>query len=320
MTSTGFQRDILVIVGGAVLALAPLVLSDYWIGLLTQALIYGAVAAGLDLLIGFGGLASLGHAAFFGLSAYGTAMLTTQTDVDPLAAALIAVAGTAVVAAAVAPFFTRLWGLGFITVTLAFGQVIWGLAVRGGSRTGGENGIVGIPRPNLVGDILATGTGFYVATVVLVAAVLFVISRIAHSPFGLSLLGIRDGEARMTALGYRVNVRRSVVFTISATSTAVLGAWFVFFNQFIGPSTLEWKQSAGFLLAVIIGGRASLWGPFVAGVLLTLLETVLTGETTLWPMVLGIFYVVAVLVIPDGIVSIRKQLISLFSVGRGDQK
>ena len=320
MTSTGFQRDISVIIGGAVLAMAPLVLSDYWIGLLTQALIYGAVAAGLDLLIGFGGLASLGHAAFFGMSAYGTAMLTTQTDVDPLAAALIAVACTAVVAAVVAPFFTRLWGLGFITVTLAFGQVIWGLAVRGGSRTGGENGIVGIPRPNLVGDVLATETGFYVATVVLVAAVLFVISRIADSPFGLSLLGIRDGEERMTALGYRVNVRRSVVFTIAATSAAVLGAWFVFFNQFIGPSTLEWKQSAGFLLAVVIGGRASLWGPFVAGVLLTLLETVLTGETTLWPMVLGIFYVVAVLVIPDGIVSIRKQLVSLVSVGRGDQK
>ena len=320
MTSTGFQRDISVLVGGAVLAMAPLVLGNYWIGLLTQALIYGAVAAGLDLLIGFGGLPSLGHAAFFGMSAYGTAMLTTQANIDPLAAALISVVGTAIVAAAVAPFFTRLWGLGFITVTLAFGQVIWGLAVRGGSRTGGENGIVRIPRPKLIADVLSTETGFYVATVVLVAAVLFVISRIAHSPFGLSLLGIRDGEQRMTALGYRVNVRRSVVFTIAATSAAILGTWFVFFNQFIGPSTLEWKQSAGFLLAVVIGGRASLWGPFAAGVLLTLLETVLTGETTLWPMVLGIFYVIAVLVIPDGIVSIRSQLVSLVSVARGDQK
>jgi branched-chain amino acid transport system permease protein len=314
MIPVGIQRDIGIIGGGAVLAMAPLFLDDYWIGLLTQALIYGAVAAGLDLLIGFGGLASLGHAAFFGMSAYGTAILTTQGDFDPVVAALIAILGTAVVAAIVAPFFTRLWGIGFITVTLAFGQVVWGLAVRGGERTGGENGIVGIPRPNFIGDLLSTDAGFYLATVVLVAGVLLVVSRIAHSPFGLSLLGIRDGEHRMTALGYRVNARRSVVFTIAATIAAVLGAWFVFFNHFIGPSTLHWKQSAGFLLAVVIGGRASIWGPFLAGVFLTILETVLTGETTVWPMVLGALYIVAVLVIPDGIASIGSQLRSLASL------
>lgn len=309
------KRDIAILVGGAVFLAAPLITGDYWIGLLTQGMIYGAVAASLDLLVGFGGLPSLGHAAFFGMSAYGTAILTTEAGADPMVAALIAIGGTAIVAAALAPFVTRLHGLGFITVTLAFGQVVWGIAVRGGSLTGGENGIVGIPKPNVAWNLLATDTGFYVATVVLVAAVMVFTSHIAHSPFGLSLLGIRDGELRMTALGYNITARRSVIFTVAATIGAVLGVWFAFFNQFIGPSTLNWKQSAAFLLAVVIGGRASLWGPFFAGIILTIGETILTGQTTLWPMVLGVLYVVTVLAIPDGIVSIRGRLRALISRG-----
>lgn len=320
MIPVGLQRDIAIAAGAGLFLLAPVLLGDYWIGLLTQALIYGAVAAGLDLLIGFGGLASLGHAGFFGLSAYVTAMLITQGRVDPILAALVGVIATAVVAAAVAPFFTRLKGIGFITVTLAFGQVIWGVAIRGGDRTGGENGIIGIRRPSIANDVLSTRSGFYIATVLLVGVVLIVIDHVAHSPFGLSLLGIRDGERRMTALGYRVNVRRSIVFVIAATSAAVLGSWFVFFNKFIGPSTLNWKQSAGFLLAVVIGGRASVWGPFFAGVGLMSLQTMLIGKTTLWPMVLGFLYVFAVLVIPDGISSIRRETMALIRSHRADER
>jgi len=317
MIMVDVKRDIAILSTGAVFLIAPVLLGAYWIGLLTQALVFGAVAAGLGLLVGYAGLPSLGHAAFFGLAAYGTAILTTKAGTDPMVAALIAIVGTTIVAAALAPFLTRLRGLGFITVTSAFGQVLWGIAVRGGSLTGGENGIVGIPRPNFVWDLLATETGFYIATVVLVAAGLLVISHIAHSPFGLSLLGIRDGEQRMTALGYDVNVRRSVAFTIAATTGAVFGVWFVFFNRFIGPSSLDWKLSAAFLLAVVIGGRASLWGPFFAGMLLTILETILTGQTNLWPMVLGILYVVTVLVIPDGIVSIGGRLRTLMPARSG---
>lgn len=311
------KRDIAILSTGAVFLIAPILVGVYWIGILTQALIFGGVAAGLGLLIGYAGLPSLGHAAFFGLGAYGTAIITTKSDTDPLVAALIAIVGTTIIAAALAPFLTRLRGLGFITVTLAFGQVLWGIAVRGGSLTGGENGIVGIPRPNFVWDLLATETGFYIATVVLVAAVVLVISHIAHSPFGLSLLGIHDGEQRMTALGYEVNVRRSVAFTIAATTGAIFGVWFVFFNKFIGPSALNWKLSATFLLAVVIGGRASLWGPFLAGMLLTIVKTILTGQTNLWPMVLGTLYVITVLVIPDGIVSVGGRLRTLVSARSG---
>jgi len=302
------RREGAVVAGAAVLALLPLVAGSYWVGLLTQSIIYGAVAASLALLIGYAGLPSLGHAAFFGSAGYVTAILISRANFDPMVAALIAVGGTVVVAAAVAPFFTRLRGLGFITVTLAFGQVMWGVAIRGGTFTGGENGIAGVPRPYIVGDLLATGNGYYLATLALVAVILIVVARIADSPFGLSLLGLREADQRMIALGYRVNLHRSVVFVIAAGFGALLGVWFVFYNQFVGPSTVDWRLSATFLLAVVVGGRNSLWGPFLAGVGLKVTQTVLTGQTSLWPMVLGVVYVLTVLLIPEGITSIIPKL------------
>lgn len=302
------KRDVVIVAGGGVVAVLPFLVGDYWIGLATQALIYGAVAAGLDVLVGYAGLPSLGHAAFFGLAGYGTALLTTVSGIDPMVAAGIAVVATVVVAAALAPFVTRLRGLGFITVTLAFGQVVWGMAVRGGSLTGGENGIAAVPRPLLPGDLLATRSGFFWATIVLVVAALLVVSRLTQSSFGLSLLGVRDASRRMTAIGYRVNLRRTIAFIVAAGIGAVFGVWFVFFNQFVGPSTLDWRLSATFLLAVVVGGSASLWGPFLAGATLQVVETTLTGQTSLWPMVLGVLYVFSVLVIPDGVVSIPRKL------------
>lgn len=302
------RREVAVIAGAIALAFLPLLAGEYWVGLLTQSLIYGGVAASLALLIGYAGLPSLGHAAFFGTAGYGVALLIGRAGMDPMVAALLAIGLTVLLAAAVAPFLTRLRGLGFITVTLAFGQVMWGVAVRGGEFTGGENGIAGVPRPYLVGDLLATTNGFFIATVGVVALILIVVSRIAGSPFGLSLLGLREADRRMAALGYHVDLHRSVVFVIAGTCGAVLGVWFVFYNQFVGPSTLDWRLSATFLLAVVVGGRNSLWGPFLAGVLLKVGQTVLTGQTSLWPMVLGILYVLTVLLIPDGITSILPRL------------
>lgn len=302
------RRELTILGGALVLAFLPLIAGNYWIGLTTQSLIYGGVAASLALLIGYAGLPSLGHAAFFGSAGYGVALLIARFDMDPMVAALVSIGATVAIAAAIAPFLIRLRGLGFITVTLAFGQVMWGVAVRGGEFTGGENGIAGVPRPYLVGDLLATTNGFFVATVALVAMTLIVVSRMARSPFGLSLLGVREADRRMSALGYRVNLHRSLVFIISAAGGAVLGVWFVFYNQFVGPSTLDWRLSATFLLAVVVGGRNSLWGPFLAGVFLKIGQTVLTGQTTIWPMVLGILYVLTVLLIPDGITSIIPKL------------
>jgi branched-chain amino acid transport system permease protein len=297
------RRDAGILLGGLLLAGLPLVASDYWVGLLTQALLFGGFALGLDLLVGYAGMATLGHGAFFGLAGYGVAVADIRWGVNPWLAALIGILVSTGVAAAFAPLAVRLRGLAFLTVTLAFGQVTWGLATRGGGFTGGENGLPGVGRPSLgVGfwDLGEPG-GFYLFTVLVVTVVTLTVARLAASPVGLSLLGLRESDTRMLALGYDVRARRAVAFVVAAGVGAVYGALSAFFNGFVGPGALDWRSSAQALLAVVVGGAGSLWGPFAAGTGLHVLRTYLTGETERWPMVLGVLYVVTVVVLPGGL-------------------
>lgn len=300
------RRDLLPPGIGLCLALVPLIASDYWIGLLTQALILGGVVIGLDLLVGFAGMASLGHGVFFGIAGYGVALGMLRWDLNPWIAALLGIATSIVVAVLFAPLAVRVRGLAFLTVMLAFGQVAWGLATRGGAFTGGENGLPGVKRPSLGLHFwnLADADGFYLFTVLCGVIVTVVIVRFAASPVGISLIGVRDNDVRMTALGYDVRMRRVVAFVAAAAVGAIYGSLNAFFNGFVGPGTLEWRLSAQFLLSVVIGGAGSLWGPFVAGAGLHILETYVAGATQRWPMVLGGLYVAGVVLLPGGLASL----------------
>jgi branched-chain amino acid transport system permease protein len=300
-------RDDRVVIGAALLLCAvPLVFGNYWTGLLTQALIFGGIALGLDILVGFTGLPSLGHAAFYGLSGYGAAIGILRYDLNPWLGALIGIVVSIAIAVAFAPLAVRMRGLAFLTIMLAFGQVWWGIATRGGSFTGGENGLPGVPRPSLGLSWwdLETTDGFYFFTLLCTTLVCFVLVRIARSAFGDSLRGIRDNETRMATLGYHVAARRAAAFSIAAAAGAVFGVLSTFFNGYVGPGNLDWRLSAQFLLSVVIGGAASLWGPFVAGGGLHILKTYVTGQTQYWPMILGALYVLAVVALPGGIASL----------------
>lgn len=303
----GVLRDERVLlIGAIVLCAVPFVFGNYWTGLLTQALIFAGVAMGLDILVGFTGLPSLGHAAFFGLAGYGTAIGIQRYDLNPWLGAVLGIVVSIAVAVLFAPLAVRMRGLAFLTIMLAFGQVWWGIATRGGSFTGGENGLPGIPRPSLGVSWwdLETTNGYFYFTLLCTALVCLVLVRIARSSFGASLLGIRENETRMTTLGYYVAARRAAAFAIAAGAGAVFGVLSAFFNGYVGPGTLDWRLSAQFLLSVVIGGAGSLWGPFVAGGGLHILKTYITGQTQYWPMILGGLYVVAVVVLPGGIASI----------------
>jgi branched-chain amino acid transport system permease protein len=294
------------LMGTIVLCAVPFIFGNYWTGLLTQALIFAGVAMGLDILVGFTGLPSLGHAAFFGLAGYGTAIGIQRYDLNPWLGALLGILVSIAVAVLFAPLAVRMRGLAFLTIMLAFGQVWWGIATRGGSFTGGENGLPGIPRPSLGVSWwdLETTNGYFYFTLLCTALVCLLLVRIARSSFGASLLGIRENETRMTTLGYYVAARRAAAFAITAGAGAVFGVLSAFFNGYVGPGTLDWRLSAQFLLSVVIGGAGSLWGPFVAGGGLHILKTYITGQTQYWPMILGGLYVVAVVVLPGGIASI----------------
>lgn len=300
-------RDERILIAGALLlCTVPLVFGNYWTGLMTQALIFGGVALGLDILVGFTGLPSLGQAAFFGLAGYGTAISILRYDLNPWLAAIIGILVSIAIAVAFAPLAVRMRGLAFLTIMLAFGQVWWGIATRGGSFTGGENGLPGVRRPSFgVGwwDLESTN-GYYVFTLLCTTVVCFLLARVARSPFGMSLIGIRENEIRMTTLGYHVAARRAASFAIAAASGAVFGVLSLFFNGYVGPGSLDWRLSAQFLLSVVIGGAGSLWGPFLAGGGLHILKTYVTGQTQYWPMIIGALYVLAVVALPGGIASI----------------
>jgi len=299
-------------------AAVPLTGNEYWTGLLTQALILGGFSMGLDILVGYTGMPSLGHATFFGLAGYGTALAITRWGIDPWAAAGIGVLFSSLVALAFAPLAVRLRGVPFLTVTLAFGQLTWGLVTRWGSFTGGENGIPGITRPSLsVGSWgLQRPDGFYLFTLAVVAVLAFLINRFALSPMGLSLRGVRDSDRRMLVLGYSVHARRTMAFVVAAVAAALCGTLSAFFNGYIGPGSLDWRFSAQALLGVVIGGAGSLWGPFVAGAGLHVLKTYICGETERWALILGVLYVIAVVVLPGGLASLPERARKLKEVLR----
>ncbi|HSR29165.1 MAG TPA: branched-chain amino acid ABC transporter permease [Anaerolineae bacterium] len=304
------KRGLAVLLIGLALAAVPLVASQYWTELLTQALILGAFSMGLDLLVGYTGMPSLGHAAFFGLSGYGTALAITRGGINPWLAAGIGILVSTAVAACFGPLAVRLRGLPFLTVTLAFGQLTWGLITRWGTFTGGENGVPGVTRPALsLGPFdLQEPAGYYWFTLVCLAILVFMIYRFARSSVGMSLLGVRDSDQRMVALGYNTHIRRSVAFIAAAVVAAVCGTLSVFFNRYIGPTSLDWRFSAQALLGVVIGGVGSLWGPLAAGSGLHVLKTYIVGKTELWAIFLGALYVLAVLVLPGGLASLPQRL------------
>ncbi|GAB4245821.1 MAG: branched-chain amino acid ABC transporter permease [Thermoleophilia bacterium] len=293
-------------VGGVAAVLLVLiaqgVLNSYWLGILTLGLVFGLFAMGLDVLVGWCGLASLGHAAFFGTSGYVLAIMTTRWGVSPWVAAGLGVAAGTLLAALFAPLAVRVRGLTFLTVTLAAGQIVWGVALKWREVTGGSDGIPGVPRPELPGGIsLMSSTNYFVLTGVVVFVVAAALSRVMAGPLGLQLNAARQSDLRLRSLGYHVGRLRVVAFVISAAVASVAGILVVFFNQFAGTNIVDWRLSAQMLLAVVIGGPGSLWGPFFAGFGLYLLQVAATNLTERWTLILGLLYITAVLVIPRGL-------------------
>jgi branched-chain amino acid transport system permease protein len=263
---------------------------------------------GLDLLVGYSGLPSLGHAAFFGLAGYGAAISCLRLGLDPWLGGAFGVAASTAVAALVAPLFVRVQGVRFITITLAFGQLVWGLATRGGTFTGGENGlsVPPLPMPAPLSEI-PSSRSLYLLTVAVVILLVLGIRRFARSPVGLSLRALKSSESRAKVVGYDVGARRSLAFVLSGLVMSVAGVLSSFFNAFVGPSSLDWSLSAQMLLSVVVGGPGSLWGPFMAGGILHIARVTLTGATERWPIVLGALYVATVVFLPGGLWSLTSK-------------
>ncbi len=286
----------------AMLAAVPLwVGAIYYVNIASQILLYAIFALGVNVLAGYAGLVSLGHAGLFGIAAYSAAKIMSAGH-GHLAVAVGALAVTLVASAFFAALSLRGTGLGFVMITVALGQIVWGVAYRWISLTNGDNGISVTGRPSPFGLSLASPAGFYWTTFVVFLAAVASMAIFVASPFGTSVRGTRDQARRMNALGYHVWMIRFLAFLFSGFWSGVAGLLYLYYNQFVSPQVVSLTASAEALLMVISGGTATLLGPVVGAGLVVIMKNVASAYIERWNFVLGAIFVAIVIFMPDGLV------------------
>ena len=289
-------------IGAIALAGFPLLGGDFYVNLASQIFIAVIFAASLNVLVGYGGLVSLGHASWVGLAAYASALLYLRLGLGHWINAPLALAFTTLVAALFGWIALRATGLGFLMITLALAQVLWGTAYRWSALTEGDKGLSGLTRPSPFGIELDRPAAFYYFSLAVTVVALWLIARFVGSPFGATLRGTRDEPRRMNALGHNVWLVRWIAFVYSGFWGAVAGLLFVYYHKYIHPTTLSLTASAEALLGVIAGGAGTLAGPIVGAVIVVILKNYVSAYLERWNMLLGIVFVLIVIFMPDGVV------------------
>ena len=286
----------------------PYAVGEFYVNLVSQIFIAAIFAASLNLLVGYAGLPSLGHAAFLGMAAYFSALLTLRLGFDHTLAAPLALAGTALMAGLFGLIALRATGLGFLMLTLALSQVLWGTAYRWVALTEGDNGLRGLTRPQFFGINLDDSTAFYFFALLVMAFSLWMIARLVASPFGAALQGTRDQARRMSALGHNVWLIRWITFIYAGFWGGVSGLLFVYYHKYIHPASLSLTSSAEAMLSVIAGGSGTLAGPVIGAAIIVLLKNYVSAYVERWNMLLGFVFVAIVVFMPDGLVPGIKRL------------
>jgi len=286
----------------ALAALPWLMPNDFYVNLASQILVYAVWALSLNLLVGFAGMQSLGHAAYLGGGAYVCAWLVANAGLGHAGAALLTLVIVGVMAGLFGVLALRASGLGFLMITLALGQILWGVAYRWVDVTGGDNGIRLPSRPAPFGLALNQPAPFYYFALGVFAVVLLVMWRIAQSPYGAALRGTRDQPRRMSALGYNVWLIRWSAFVLAGFWGGVAGLLYVYYNKFVSPQALSLQQSAEVLIMTILGGVGSIIGPVVGAIMITLVKTVVSSYVDRWNTLLGVLFLLVIVFMPEGVV------------------
>jgi branched-chain amino acid transport system permease protein len=294
----------------ALLAVTPFT-GSFAILLITQALVFAILAMSLDILLGFTGLPSLGQAAYLGVGAYLTAILATEYQFGLGSSFWAVIVLGIVIGAVTAAFFglfaIRATGVYFLMITLALGQCVWGLAYRWNSLTGGDNGINMPGRPEFGIDLADDMTFFYVVFGFFVAS-LAALYLLVKSPFGRSLIGIRESELRMRILGYNTWLHKYIAFIIAGGFGGLAGVLWAFLNGLVSPEDVILTTSVDALLMVVLGGPGTLVGAAIGAGVVVFLREYLSTVVTWWQYVLGGVYVLTILYLPDGLMGIPERI------------
>ena len=286
----------------------------------TRVLILGLAAMSLNFLLGFTGVLSFGHAAYFGLGAYGTGLaLKLLTHSTPLALACGVLLG-GVAGALLGALIVRRRGVYFAMVTIAFGQVFYFIAFRWNSLTGGDDGLRGFERQPLdfglwTADILHEPVLFFYFVLALFALAVGAMGFLLRSPFGRTLLAIRENERRARFLGIPVELHIWLSFTLSCFFIGLAGGLNALLNNFADPTMLNYTQSGEIVIMVVLGGMRSFWGPLVGAAVFVVLQDYLSSLTTNWMSFLGAIFVIMVLFFPRGVLGMN--WLELFRTVRG---
>jgi branched-chain amino acid transport system permease protein len=309
----------LLITAGAfifVLAILPWIVEPYQTVLLSYGLVFAIAALGFNLLLGYTGLLSFGHSAYFGVGAYAAAFAVKYLKIGSMELLLLAgILASGFVAAIFGVVCVRYTRIFFGILTLALSQVIWSLAFKFFWVTGGTDGLR-VPTPTLLGVSIGAGQDkmtflahkYYYYVLVLFLAAVAVMWVIVHSPFGKALQAIRDNETRAEFVGVQVWHYRWVAFLISGVFTGVAGALWVPLNGLTTPDILVWTFSGEIVFMTVMGGFKTFSGPIVGAVLFNYLKTFAVGYTVYWQMLLGVVLVTLVLALPTGIMGMVARL------------
>lgn len=288
----------------------PPFMPRYVQSMITKIVIFSVFALSLNLIWGYTGLISLGHATYFGVGAYASTILIVRMGIGNFwVAGLIAVIGAGALAAIYGIIALRVVGLYFLLVTLALGQLVFCISTGWRSVTGGENGVIGIPFPDLgIPGFRMDSVSYYYLVFIIAAICFFLLYRLVNSPFGYALQGIRDDEKKMRTLGYNTWLYKYLAFIVAGLFAAVSGVLFSYFLVVVGPPQLSITTSTMVILMVIIGSTRVFWGPVAGSVVVILLEYVASIYVPeRWPLILGGIFVIAVMFLRDGIgVSVMK--------------
>jgi branched-chain amino acid transport system permease protein len=284
----------------ALLAL-PFLMTDYPRALISEIFIFAIFAMSLDLLLGFTGLMSLGHAAFFGLGAYAVAVLGTQFGVNAWlgVAAGVVVAGCG--AALIGFFCVRTGGIPFLMLTLAFSQLVFSVALKWRDVTGGSDGIAIAERPGFLGYDLSHSLVMYFMALAFFAMTYWGLRRLLNAPLGHAFVGIRENEQRMMAIGYPTRAYKLLSFTIAGAIAGLAGGLYAIFNGFISADAVYWTASGDILIMTMLGGAGTLIGPALGAAIVLLMKNVVSSYSEHWLAIIGVTFICCVMFFPGGL-------------------
>ena len=298
---------------------AVLLLAPYWLpplggytALGTRVLVLALAAMSVNFLLGFTGVLSFGHAAYFGLGAYGAGLSLKFITLSSPLSILLGMLLAGVAGALLGALIVRRRGVYFAMVTIAFGQVFYYIAFQWSSLTGGDDGLRGFSRQPLdfglfSVDILSNANAFYFFVLFFFALVTAVMALILRSPFGRTMLAIRENERRARFLGIPVERHIWIAFTLSCFFIGVAGALYALTNNFADPRGLHYSQSGDFVMMAVMGGMRTFWGPLLGAAVFVILQDYLSSVTINWMSFVGLLFVLVVLFFPRGLLGFLRR-------------